>query len=69
MHDTGNNAEKFPMKPALLEPLETSAHTGLTHPSQTTGPAKVLQDPNRRKQLWLYQEQGINFQTEEVHYS
>src|SRR5882724_4730471 len=47
MHDTGNDAGKFPMKPTLLEPLETSPNRNMTHPSPTTSPAKVLPSPNR----------------------
>jgi len=41
MCDTGNEMGKFPTKPKLLEPPETSLNTSPTpHPSQTTSPAK-----------------------------
>ena len=47
MHDTGNDVEKYPTKPALPEPPETSPNRSQTHPSQTTSLAKVLPSSNR----------------------
>ena len=42
MHNTGNDPEKYPMKPAHPDPLETSLNRSLTHPSPPTSPAKIL---------------------------
>src|SRR5882724_4208971 len=47
MHNTGNDMEKYPMKPTLTDPLETSLNTSPTHSSQTTSLAKVLYSQNR----------------------
>jgi len=69
MDDTGNNMGKFPAKPALPEPPQTSLNTSTTHPSQTTSPAKVLHSPNRTTTTLALPEQGLNFQTEEVCHS
>jgi len=49
MHDTGNDVEKYPTKPALPDPPETRPNTSPTHPSQTTSPAKVLQSKQNVK--------------------
>src|SRR6266850_5628979 len=46
MHDTGNDAVKFPAKPEHLDLPETSLNPSPTLTSQTTSPAKALQ--NRR---------------------
>src|SRR5882724_10602192 len=51
-HNTGNDVEKFPKKPTLLNLLETSQNPSLMHPSQTTSLAKVLH-PSRRTTLAL----------------
>src|SRR5882724_13438467 len=53
MCNTGNDMGKFPMKPTLPEPLETSPNTSPTHPSQTTSLPKVLPSPNRRRTMTL----------------
>src|SRR5882724_2032579 len=46
-HNTGNDVGKFPMKPTLPEPLETSLNRSPTPPSLTTSLANVLPSPNR----------------------
>src|SRR5882724_11402012 len=48
MHDTGNEKENSPMKPELLDHLETSPNRRLTLTGPTTSPAKVLPVPSRR---------------------
>src|SRR5882724_5142399 len=47
MHDTGNEKENSPMKPKLLDLLETSPNRSLTLTSPTTSLAKVLPIPSR----------------------
>src|SRR5882724_7240077 len=47
MHDTGNEKEKSPGKPELLDLLETSLNRSLTLTSPTTSWAKVSPSPNR----------------------
>src|SRR5882724_7986952 len=42
MHDTGNKKENSPMKPKLLDLLETSPNRSQTPTSLTTSLAKVL---------------------------
>jgi len=46
-HDTGNEVEKFPKKPALLSHPEKSLNPSLMHPSQTTSPARILHQSRR----------------------
>jgi len=48
MHNIGNEKENSPMKPELLELLETSPKRSQTLTSPTTSLAKVLPIPNRR---------------------
>src|SRR5882724_4326766 len=48
MHDTGNDAVKYPVKLILPELLETRPNRSLTLQSLTTSPAKVLHSPSRR---------------------
>src|SRR5882724_5058460 len=47
MHNTGNEKENSPMKPKLLDLLETSPNRSQTPTSPTTSPAKVLPIPSR----------------------
>src|SRR5882724_2423248 len=42
MHDTGNEKENSPMKPKLLDHLETSLNQILTLTGPTISPAKIL---------------------------
>src|SRR5882724_3955021 len=42
MHDTGNDVGKFPKKPTLLNPQETSLNPSPMHTYQTTSPARTL---------------------------
>src|SRR5882724_1038189 len=48
MHDTGNDAVKFPAKPKHLDLLETSPNKKPTPTSQTTNSAKALRIKSRR---------------------
>jgi len=41
---------KFPTKPILPEPLETSPNTSLTHPSKTISLAKVLRSSGNKSE-------------------
>jgi len=47
MHDTGNEKEKFPMKPKLPDLLETSLNKSPTPTCLTPSPAKVLLSTSR----------------------
>src|SRR5882724_8040848 len=58
MHDTGNKKEKSPMKPTLLDLLETSPNRSLTLTSPTTSPARFFSVKEEQQQLWLYQGKG-----------
>src|SRR5882724_4059283 len=48
MHNTGNEKENSPMKPDLLDLLETSLNQSLTLTGPTTSLEKVLPIPSRR---------------------
>src|SRR5882724_3736025 len=62
MHDTGNEKEKSPVKPELLEPPEASPNRSPTPTSPTTSPAqRFFQFQAEEQQLRLYSGQGLNF--------
>src|SRR5882724_438461 len=69
MHNTGNEKENSPMKPKLLDLLETSLNRSLTLTSPTTSPAKVLPIPSRRTTTPALPRARAQLPTEEVHHS